>query len=185
MGNLDIIKNEQGQKSEDKLFVNKTTYTKDMYVEFLKFHNKKYNPIYIAYTLFWAFLFFLCIILSFDSGSRTQGVLVTIILICFLIYRIVRPQLIVDKEMNSDKLEGNITNTFTFYEKNFEVKNANGKFIYKYSNLRKIFETQDYFYLYVTKENAFLLSKSAFSFGTSYTFSKFIKTKCRFKYMSH
>ncbi len=185
MENLDIIKNSQGDKKPEKLFVNKTTYTTDMYVEFLKFHNKKYNPSYIAYTIFWTFLFFLCIILSFGSGNRTQGVLVMIILVCFVIYRVIRPKLIVDREMHSDKLEGNVTNTFTFYEKNFEVKNVNGKFIYKYSNLRKIFETKDYFYLYATKENAFLLSKSAFSFGTSYNFSKFIKTKCKFKYHSH
>lgn len=182
MGNFDIVKNEQ---NKEKLFVNKTTYTKDMYVDFLKFHNKKYNPSYIAYTVFWAFLFFLCIILSFGSGNRVQGVLVTTILICFVIYRIARPKFIVNKEITSDKFEGNLTNTFTFYEKNFEVKNVNGKFIYKYSNLRKIFETEDYFYLYATKENAFLLSKSAFSFGTSYNFSKFIKNKCSLKYKSY
>lgn len=182
MGNLDIIKNGQGEKNLEKLFVNKTTYTKDIYIDFLKFHNKKYNPSYIAYTVFWAFLFFLCIVLSFSSGNRVQGVIVTIILISFVIYRVARPKLIVSKEMNSDKFEGNLTNTFTFYEKNFEVKNVNGKFIYKFSNLRKVFETKDYFYLYVTKENAFLLSKSTFSFGTSYNFSKFIKDKCGLKY---
>ena len=171
-----------GDEHMEKLFENKTTYTTEMYVEFLKFHNKKYNPSYIAYTVFWAFLFVLCIMLSFNSGNRLQGVVMTIVLICFLIYRFVRPQVIVNREMNSDKLSEQVTNTFSFYDKNFRVKNANGKFDYKYSSLRKIFETDTFFYLYVTRENAFLISKAAFSLGTPDSFSKFIKSKCGFKF---
>lgn len=143
----------------DELFVNTTTYTKDVYLEFLKFHNKKYNFYYHAYTIFWSFLFVLCIFIAFDSGSRFQGVFITLFLACFIGYRIYRPKMIVDKEMNSDKFSDNNTNTFVFYDKFFEISNKKGKFSYKYFDLRKIFETDDFFYLYVSSENAFLVSK--------------------------
>lgn len=165
-----------------KLFENKTTYTQDVYVDFLKFHNKTYNFSYMLYTIFWSAIFILCIYLSFGSDNRIQGVIITIILIAFIFYRIYHPKKIVDKEMNSDKMSDNNTNTFSFYDKTFEVKNKNGSFTYRYIFLHKVFETSDYFYLYVTKENAFLISKNTFSIGTSEDFSSFIKNKCKLKY---
>ena len=166
----------------EKLFENKTTYDKDTYIEFLKFHNKTYNFSYMAYTVFWSFLFILSIYLSFSSQNRLQGVLLTIVLICFVFYRVYRPKRIVDKEMKSDKVSTNNTNTFSFFEKNFEIMNNNGSFTYRYFMLHKVFETSDFFYLYVTKENAFLVAKDSFTFGTAEDFSKFIKNKCKLKY---
>lgn len=170
------------ENKEKKLFVNKTTYTTDTYVDFLKFHNKKYNLSYIAYTIFWAMLFLFCIIIAFGSKMRLQGVSITIILVAFIIYRILRPKMIVNKEMKSEKISDNNTNTFIFYKSQIEISNKNGKFNYKYANFRKVFETKDFFYLYVTREDAFLVSKSKFSLGNSEDFSNFIKNKCKLKY---
>ncbi len=170
------------EDKEKKLFVNKTTYTTDTYVEFLKFHNKKYNLSYIAYTVIWIMLFIFCIIIAFGSEMRLQGVSITMILVVFIIYRILRPKMIVNREMKSEKVSDNNTNTFVFYRNQIEISNNNGKFNYKYMNFRKVFETKDFFYLYVTRENAFLVSKNTFSLGNSKDFSNFIKDKCRFKY---
>jgi len=166
----------------EKLFENKTTYTKETYMDFLRFHTKTYNLPYMAYTIFWSTVFFLCIYLAFSAGDRLQGVLLTVVLICFIVYRLFRPKKIVDKELKSDKVSSNNTNTFTFYDKKFNVKNANGTFDFRYFMLHRIFETDKFFYLYVNNENAFLVSKKTFSFGTSEEFSKFIKNKCKFKY---
>ncbi len=166
----------------EKLFENKTTYTQDTYITFLKFHAKKNNLPYMAYTIFWSFLLLLCTYLAFASRNRLQGVIVSLILVCFVIYRIYRPKMIVDKEKNSEKISTNNTNTFSFYDKKIEITNNNGTFDYKYFMFRKVYETADFFYLYVTKENAFLVSKKGFSLGTPEEFSKFIKNKCGFKY---
>lgn len=165
-----------------ELFKNRTTYTQDIYIEFLKFHNKTYNFSYMSYTIAWSAFLLLCIYLAFDSELRLQGVLLTIVLICFIVYRLYRPKMVVNKEIKSDKIIDNNTNTFTFYDKNFEVENNNGRFIYRYIMLRRVFETEDYFYLYVTKENAFLISKKSFSLGSAEEFSKFIKNKCALRY---
>lgn len=166
----------------NKLFENETTYTANAYVDFLRFHNKKYNVPYMTYTVFWAFILLLCIILAFGSGARLQGVIITIILICFIIYRLARPRMIVDKEFKSDKLSENNVNKFSFYDKEFVVSNKKGKFSYKYFMLYRVFETSEYFYLYVSKENAFLVSKFAFSLGSAKEFSTFMKVKCKSRY---
>lgn len=166
----------------EKLFENKTTYTQDTYVEFLKFHNKTYNLFYMLYTAFWVALLLLCVYLSFASNMRIQGVLLTIVLIVFVFYRIYRPKMIVNREMKSEKVSDNNTNTFNFYDKNLVVQNNNGSFTYKYLLLRKVFETNTFFYLYVTKEDAFLIAKDSFTLGTQEEFSKFIKKKCALKY---
>ena len=102
----------------EKLFENKTEYNQDVYIDFLRFHSKKYNFGYYAYTVIWAFLFLLCIIICFDTNMRMQGVLITILLISFLIYRIVRPQMIAKKELSSEKIVSKNVNTFEFYDKN-------------------------------------------------------------------
>ena len=51
-----------------------------------------------------------------------------------------------------------------------------------YFKLHKVFETKDYFYLYLDEDTAFLVSKSGFKLGTPKDFSEFIKKKCIFKY---
>lgn len=169
------------KKDIKKLFINKTTYTPEVYSNFLEFHNKTYNFSYILYTVFWTILLLFCIILAFGSSLRLQGVIISGILVCFIIYRIVRPKLIVNNELKSDKFSENNINTFTFYDKEFHISNKNGSFNYKYILIRKVFETSDYFYLYVSKENAFLVDKNTFSLGNSEDFGKFIKSKCRYK----
>ena len=93
--------------------------------------------------------------------------------------------MIVDNEISSDKFGDNNTNTFSFYEKDFEVLNKNGKYTYKYFMIYKIFETHNFYYIYISKENAFLVSKHAFSIGNEVDFSSFMKSKCHFKYKTH
>ena len=165
-----------------KLFENETQYSTNDYVQFLRFHGKKFNFSYVTYTLFWGSLLFLCLILAFGTGARLQGVSITIVLILFIGYRFARPRMIVNNELNSDKFGDSNVNTFSFYEKEFEVLNKNGSFNYKYFMLYRIYETRDFFYLYVTKENAFLVSKYAFSLGTERDFAAFMKVRCKSKY---
>lgn len=153
------------------------------YIDFLTFHGKKFNFSYILYTIFWIFIFCLCLIITFGTGSRIQGVLITIILIIFIIYRFARPKFIINKELESDKLDNDDNaNTFSFYDKSFDVSNKEGTFSYKYFMIYRVFEVCDFYYLYMTKENAFIVSKHAFSLGNQKDFSKFIKSKCRSKY---
>ena len=75
--------------------------------------------------------------------------------------------------------ENKITNcSYSFYKWYFTL---NDQTIY-YFKLYKVFETNDYFYLYVNDESAALVSKNGFKIGSAETFSEFIRKKCFFKY---
>ena len=168
--------------NDKKLFVNKTVYNAKVYEEFLQFHGKRYNLAYWLYTGIWTVVLFFCIIIAFGSQMSTQAVLINIILVCFIGYRILKPKFIIKRELKGDKVSDSSLNTFSFYDNYLMVANKEGKFRYKFLMLRRVFETNSFFYLYVSRENAFLIDKNGFSLGTSKEFSDFIKGKCKFKF---
>lgn len=53
----------------EKLFENTTTYSPNVYAEFVKFHNEKYNLKYHSYTLFVLALIVFCMVSQFMYGN--------------------------------------------------------------------------------------------------------------------
>ena len=51
-----------------------------------------------------------------------------------------------------------------------------------YWQLKRVFETEDKFYLYLDKTDAFILDKQGFEIGKVDDFREFIKRKCIFRY---
>lgn len=164
------------------LFKNTTQYSKKVYSEFLKFHNKKYNFSYTFYTLFFAMLILFCIILHAKNSNIFYTIFFSIILICFISWRFFRPVFKMKKEIKSDKIAKEKKFKFVFYNNYFKIHDKKDVFKIYYFKLRKVFETDDFFYLYTDKEYSFLVSKSGFSVGSETEFSEFIKKKCWLKY---
>ena len=73
-------------------------------------------------------------------------------------------------------------NYYFFYEKYFKIKNKLGTSKLKYYKLYKVYETKEYFYLYIAKDYAFILDKNGFEIGSTKQFSQFMKHKMRFKF---
>ncbi len=165
----------------EKLFENVTTYDKEEYKKFVIFHNKKYNLKYNLYTLFVLLLILFCSVSGFFANNIRIGILFLLIAFCFALYRLFHPYLFVKKEAKSKKITEKLTNTYTFYEKFFIIKNKQDTIKLKYYKLYKIFETKDCFYLYLNKTHAFVLSKNTFKIGDSTNFYNFIKNKLWFR----
>lgn len=51
-----------------------------------------------------------------------------------------------------------------------------------YFEFKKIFETDENFFLYTDEKHSLILDKDGFEIGTAKGFSEFIKRKCPFKY---
>ena len=51
-----------------------------------------------------------------------------------------------------------------------------------YFQIKKIFETEENFFLYTDDKHSLILDKDGFEIGSAKEFSKFIKKKCPFKY---
>jgi len=164
-----------------KLFENTTTYSSDIYKEFVKFHNKKYNLQYHLYTLFVLCLIVFCMVSQFLYNNISLGILFIFIMILFLIWRVFHPYFFVKKEAKSDKVQKRLTNTYSLYDNYMEIKNNKNIVKLKYYKLYKLFETENNFYLYISKSHSFVLSKTGFSIGNADEFYRFLKKKMWYK----
>lgn len=160
------------------LFKNITKYTKKSYDEFLIFHKNKYGLRYIILTSIITALIIYCSISSFISKQYVLGLVFILLIIAFLEYRIYLPIYRYKNAFKKKNEKDKNVFTFSFYNNYFKIDNEK---IY-YFSLHKIFETEDFFYLYITKENAALVNKKGFKIGNPDSFSEFIKKKCKFKY---
>lgn len=165
----------------EKLFENTTTYTPEVYNDFVIFHNQKYSLKYHLYTLFILFLIVFCMVLQFLYGNIALGILFVFAMVLFLVWRVFHPTFFVKKEAKSDKVQKQMKNTYSFYDKYMTIKNSKDNIKLGYYKLYKVFENDDYFYLYINKNYSFVLAKDTFSIGNSNEFYKFIKKKLWYK----
>ncbi len=159
------------------LFKNKTQYTKQTYQKYLNFHQNKYGLRYQFITILFILFLSFCAIMNFKYKNYPTALCVLICLLIFIYWQFFHPQKIVDKEIKTEKFENEEFFTFTFYEKYFTITNKCIRQKLKYRHLVRIFETGDFFYLYVNKDHAFLLEKSGFTVGDTTKFLKFLKRK--------
>ena len=150
------------------LFKNKTKYTENSYKKFLEFHSNKF--------------LFTFIILYFFNHFYLQAFLAMILLALFLVLKIIKPTLKVKKDFESDKIQNEKIFKFIFCKNYLKIYNNLKYDKVKYTKLYKIFETTDFFYLYVDDENSLLVDKKGFYYGTADEFSKFLKKNYWFKY---
>ena len=159
------------------LFKNKTAYSKKIYDRFLEFHRNKFGFKYKLYNIIVIGTILACIVYSVGYKAYTTSVVFCIILVIFIIWRSLKPVAEVSKDYNSDKVKKSTIYTFNFYDKYFTVQDKKTVSKIKYYKLYRLFQTKDFFYLYIDKSHAFLIDKSGFFKGNSVDFYKFIKTR--------
>ena len=163
------------------LYKNKTKYTKETYAKYLQFHQNKYGNRYTFTTIVTILFLCFCIIMNFQFSNNLTGFILIIALFIFCFYRFFHPIKLVKKELKTEKFEKEKEFTFKFYEKFFTISDTKNIEKIKYRKLYKIYETDEFFYLYIDKSHAFLLNKSTFTKGDISKFLKFIKRKIWFK----
>lgn len=171
----------KGIKLMKILFENKTKYTKEVYQKYLKFHQSKYGNKYRFITIFYILLLCFCIIMNLKYWNIITTLILAITLTIFCFYRFFYPIKKVKKELKTEKFKKEKEFTFTFYEKYFVISDKKVSEQIRYWKLHRIFETKDFFYLYINKDHAFLLDKSTFIKGNTSEFLKFLKKKTWFK----
>lgn len=160
------------------LFKNITKYNSKNYEQFIKFHGEKFNFSYNMYTAVMSILLIYCIILNIMQKNIPFVLLFLALLILIFLFRMYLPMKRYQKTKKQYSKNKETSISFIFYKFYFTV----GKKTFPYMRLYKVFETKDYFYLYIDDENAVLISKNGFKMGTAEEFSEFIKKKCFFKY---
>ncbi len=160
------------------LFKNTTQYSKLIYDEFLAFHTKIYHFSYLAYTVLVTAFLLGSLILQIKYHNFSVAILLCFGFTSFILWRFFRPIHDVSKEYNSETIQQEKSFTFQFYDNFFVIKSSQVYSKVKYYQLYRIFETTDFFYLYIDKTHSFLVSKSGFKKNNPDDFSKFIQKKC-------
>ena len=71
---------------------------------------------------------------------------------------------------------------FYFYDNYMKIKNRSLSKKVWYYKFKKVYETEDYFFMYVDDREPWMLEKNGFVIGNSEKFAEFIKKKCIFRY---
>ena len=166
----------------EKIFENKTKYSQKEYNIFLESYKKEYATSEYAYMIFYILFFGLCMIIAFKEGEILLGIALLIGLSVYLWYKIIRPAKLVEKDKKGPKVSGNFVNKYEFYNNYFKVENPEGKAQILYFKLYRVVETNSYFYIYISRQYAFIVSKLGFTKGSSKEFSEFMKKKLFLKY---
>lgn len=164
------------------LFKNKTTLSKENYMQLVHFHQEKNNWKYWLYTGIFSVLFILCIIFQVIAQNYFSACIILLALLFFWAYRLMEPYYKTKKELQSKKVQENLINYYFFYDTYFKIKNKIGTSKIKYYKIYRVYEKEDFFYLYFDKSNAFIIDKSGFTLGNKTTFSQFLKKKFPFKF---
>lgn len=164
------------------LFKNKTKYTTIVYDQFLNFHQNRFSFLYNTYTIIIIILLVTCMFLQIKYEYWYLVAIFFLAIVGFIYYRFFYPVKKISDELHSEKFKKEKEFTFVFFEKYFEIRDKLYKEKSYYTKLKHIYETKDFFYLYINDDYAYLLDKSGFITGTSKDFSNFIKKKCFLKY---
>lgn len=166
----------------DTLFENKTKYSQKEYNAFVESYRKEYEKSDMAWLIFNFIFFGACMILAFLEKEIVLGILILIGLTIYFWFKIIKPIKDVERDKNSNKTSGHFVNGYAFYKNFFKVENVDGKAQIFYIKLYRVVETKTDFYIYISRQYAFIVSKFGFTKGTSEEFSKFLKKKMFTKY---
>ena len=164
------------------LFENKTRYTKKEYEKFLKSYREEHQLKENLYTFGMIIFWTSCMFLAFKTNEIFLGIAIIIGLIIFTLIKILKPAKNMQKAEKNEKLSGKFYNTYKFYNNYLKIENAEGKAQFYYYKLYSIVETKTNYYIYVSRNSAYIVSKMSFTKGNDKDFSKFIKRKLLIKY---
>ena len=158
------------------LFKNTTKYDKENQNNFITFHVEKYGKRdLLRYTLIGICIIY---ILIFNLIHKNWILILGLILLGIILY------FFNTKKINENKKQKNKIKqyTFYFYEKYIKIKYKRQFERMRYFEVKKIFETDQNFFLYTDDSHSLILDKEGFEVGTPREFSHFIGRKCPFKY---
>ena len=159
----------------------KTTTTPKLYLDFFKsYYKEKTKTLTFVTTVIG-----ICMIVT-GAWSYIQqiSIITCAVLIAGGAMLIIYPRFVYRRPYNSAK-NNKITTHFEFYDdKMVEINDATRE-EYRYSSLLKVYETEDYFYIYHTPENASVVDKEGISKGSPEELKSLLSGKVEYSVKGH
>ncbi len=165
-----------------ELFINKTKCTKEEYDRFQESYKKEYALSEWISVLYYFVFFIFCIVMSFISKEFKLGIILIIAFCLYLFYKFIFMPKRIKKQEGSNQLVKEYVTTYIFYNKIFTSKNEDKEVSTPYFKIYRVIETKTNYYIYVSREYAFIVSKEGFENDKEAEFKEFIKKKVKLKY---
>lgn len=142
------------------LFKNTTEYNRENYNEFIKLHQEKFGiKTIIKIVIIGLCLLYIIIMNLLYKNLETAGIILIVVGIIYSLYKMQISRQVKDTKKN---IKGKKKFTFYFYEKYIKVKCGRKFERILYFELYKIFQTDEYFFLYTDEDHSLILSKTRF-----------------------
>ena len=154
----------------------KTTTNPQLYKEFFKSYYKEKTKTLVMIT---SIIGVLAILFSMYAFYFIRNMYAVTVPLAAGIMLIIYPRFSYRRPYNSVK-NNKITTTFEFYEDMLVEINKASRDSYEYSKLKKVVETDKYFYIYHSAESASVVDKDNIRLCTAEELKSFLKTKLEF-----
>ncbi len=160
------------------LFRNTTKYDKENRENFINFHKRKFGK----KELIQAIIILTCVVYILMFNLINLNWIGVLILVALGVLFYFLNKYVVSKKKTKKNKQKNKEFTFFFYERHIKIKFKRQFERMNYFEIKKVFETDENFFLYTDDTHSLILDKDGFSVGTVEGFTEFIKKKCPFKY---
>lgn len=155
----------------------KTTTTPKLYLDFFKSYYKEKTKVLVAVT---TVIGVIAVLTGMYGGANHWNIFACAVPVSAGVMLIIYPRFAYKRPYNSVK-NNKITTHFEFYDdKMVEIGDASRE-EYEYSSLLSVWETDGYFYIYHTKENASVVDKNGIIAATADELRELLKSKVPFK----
>ena len=160
------------------LFKNTTKYDKENRENFINFHKNKYGTKELIKAILISIpISYIIIFNVINMGWYSLLILIPLGILVYYIYKYAEK-----KKKSKKKKQKNKDFTFFFYERHIKIKCKRQFERMTYFEIKKVFETDENFFLYTDDKKSMILDKEGFEIGTSKGFAEFIKKKCPLRY---
>lgn len=174
----------------DQLFEARTksterTYIETIYRNFFKFHTWNQLKLKWAYAFLvalGAIIYIVCAIVLVMGSTDYLTIGCAIFLATFLIIYPWFAHMLPYRMWKSSYKSWGLTNIFSFYSDYLEVSNQQQKSKIYYHQFFRIYETTDYFYLYLNKMSALIIAKESITLGSPEELRAFLQQKLGAEY---
>lgn len=154
----------------------KTTTNPKLYLDFFKmYYKEKTRTLTFITTVIGACL----AVTGFWSYMNGVSIITCAVLIAGGAMLMIYPRFVYRRPYSAAK-DNVITTTFEFYDDRMVEINDSTREEYAYSQLQKVWETENYFYIYHTPENASVVDKKGIKLGTPEKLKALLSSKVEY-----
>lgn len=161
---------------------NTTTLTEEEIIQFQKFHMNVAHKGTLIFNIILCIILFVMGAVILIRDHNNWGYAYFILGAIYLLYRLMMPKQTAKLMIARDASIVGLTSTYLFSKREMKATGTDFSASIAYDKIYRIYETKDNFYIYLDRNQAYILTKKGFEDGKLETLVPFLKEKLQKKY---